>query len=99
MWLLLLLLLLFVIGWWYLSTPEEQGRTRQRTRQRLEEKIKQTGEMSAKKIEIDVPQDKMHLVVGKGGETIKKIRSETKAKITLPEKGSSSTKVVIEGLG
>mmetsp|Transcript_11625 Transcript_11625/g.17615 ORF Transcript_11625/g.17615 Transcript_11625/m.17615 type:complete len:251 (-) Transcript_11625:75-827(-) len=53
--------------------------------------------MSAKKIEIDVPKESMHLVIGKGGDTVKKIRSETKTKITLPDKGSNSTKVIIEG--
>ena len=96
MWLFLLVVFLCAFGWYYLATPQQERPQNQRF-----EKQKQNqnhNNMAAKKIEVNVPQDKMHLVVGKGGETIKKIRTETKTKITLPEKGSSSTKVVIEGM-
>eukprot|EP00008_Paramoeba_atlantica_P010161 CAMPEP_0201489520 /NCGR_PEP_ID=MMETSP0151_2-20130828/22854_1 /ASSEMBLY_ACC=CAM_ASM_000257 /TAXON_ID=200890 /ORGANISM="Paramoeba atlantica, Strain 621/1 / CCAP 1560/9" /LENGTH=241 /DNA_ID=CAMNT_0047875139 /DNA_START=20 /DNA_END=742 /DNA_ORIENTATION=- len=49
------------------------------------------------KTELEVESRLHHLIVGKGGATIKELKSSTKTTITLPPRDSSSSIITIEG--
>jgi len=49
------------------------------------------------KVEMDFPADKMSILIGKKGQTIKSIQGDTKARINLPEKNSNSSTISVCG--
>jgi len=49
------------------------------------------------KKELSFPKDKLHLLIGKAGQTIKSIQGNTKTKINIPERSSGSDLISIIG--